>query len=77
MDKKKKFEEKIEELEIIINKLENGEQDLDESIDEYTKAMKLVKECDKEIKDYEEHINKIVMENGEQQDFKIEEEKEN
>lgn len=74
MEKKKKFEDKINELEEIINKLENGNQDLDESINEYTKAMKLVKECDEEIKNYEEHINKIVMENGKEEEFHIDEE---
>ena len=49
-----------------------GEQDLDDSIKEYTTAMKLVKECDEELKKYEDHINKIVLENGEEQDFDIE-----
>ena len=38
-----KFEEKITELEKIINELENGEIDLDESINKYMMDMKLVK----------------------------------
>ena len=50
MEKKVKFEEKIKNLEEIINDLENGEIDLDESIEKYTKAMKLIKECDTELK---------------------------
>ena len=68
-----KFEDKIKELENIINDLENGEIDLDQSIEKYTKAMKLVKECDKELTDIEEHVSKIVLENGETKDFKISE----
>ena len=45
-----KFEEKIKELETIINELESGEIDLDTSIEKYTTAMKLVKECDEKLK---------------------------
>ncbi len=61
---KKKFEDKVEELDNIINELENGEIDLDDSINKYTKAMKLIKECDEELKKVEEQVNKIVLENN-------------
>ncbi len=70
---KKKFEDKILELDTIINELENGEIDLDESINKYTKAMKLIKECDEELKNVEEKVNKIVSENNEIKDFEVEE----
>jgi len=70
---KKKFEDKIKELDKIINELENGEIDLDDSINKYTNAMKLIKECDKELKDIEEQVNKIVLENNEVEDFEIKE----
>ena len=49
---KRKFEDKLEELEKIIATLENGDVALDESIKKYTEAMKLVKECDDELKDF-------------------------
>ncbi len=68
-----KFEDKIKELEDIVNELESGEIDLDSSIEKYTKAMKLVKECDSKLKNIEEQVNKILNENGELEDFKIEE----
>ena len=67
-----KFEEKITELEKIINELENGEIDLDESINKYMMAMKLVKECDEKLKNIEEQVNKMVLENGEVNDFELE-----
>ena len=67
-----KFEEKITELEKIINELENGEIDLDESINKYMMAMKLVKECDEKLKNIEEQVNKMVLENGEFKDFELE-----
>ncbi len=66
-----KFEEKITELEKIINDLENGEIDLDESINKYMAAMKLVKECDEKLKNIEEQVNKMVAENGEMSDFEL------
>ena len=67
-----KFEEKITELEKIINELENGEIDWDESINKYMMAMKLVKECDEKLKNIEEQVNKMVLENGEVKDFELE-----
>ena len=70
---KKKFEDKIDELDAIINELENGEIDLDDAINKYTKAMKLIKECDTELKNIEEQVNKIVSENNEIEDFEIKE----
>lgn len=73
MEKKEmKFEEKIKKLEEIVNELENGKTDLDESIKKYTLAMQLVKECDEELKNVEVQVNKIVTENG-LENFEIEE----
>ncbi len=73
MEKKVKFEEKLKTLEEIINDLENGEIDLDESIEKYTKAMKLVKECDTELKNVEKQVSKLVTVNGEEENFEIDE----
>ena len=73
MEKKVKFEDKIKTLENIINELESGEIDLDESINKYTEAMKLVKECEEKLKNVEEQVNKIVLENGAIEKFEIEE----
>lgn len=70
---KKKFEDKVKELEGIVSTLENGDVSLDDSINKYTEAMKLVKECDDELKNIEEKVNKIVNENGELEDFEVKE----
>lgn len=71
-EKEVKFEDKLKELETIINELESGEVDLDSSIQKYTKAMKLVKECDEKLKNVEEQVNKIVTDNDSLEDFEIE-----
>lgn len=73
MTKEKKFEDKIKDLENIIEVLENGEVSLDESIKKYTEAMELVKECDAELKNIETKVNKIVTENGNLEDFEVSE----
>ena len=67
-----KFEEKISKLEEIINDLESGNTSLEDSIDKYTNAMKLIKECDDELKNVEEKISKLVTEDG-IKEFEVEE----
>lgn len=71
MEKDAKFEQKVDELEKIINELENGNIELEESIEKYMYAMKLAKECDDKLKAVEEKVNKIVSENGEIKDFEL------
>lgn len=71
-EKEQKFEEKMKELENIINELETGEVDLDSSIEKYTKAMKLVSECNEKLKNIEEQVNKIVKEDGTLEIFETE-----
>lgn len=73
MDKnEKKFEEKINDLENLINELENGNVDLEDSIEKYVEAMNLAKECDQKLKNIEERVSKIISENGEINDFDLE-----
>ena len=67
-----KFEKKLEELEKMVSELESGNVDLDDAIDKYTKAMKLAKECSDKLKKAEENVNKILNENGLEEDFEVE-----
>ena len=67
------FEESLEKLEEIVNKLENGDVPLDDAIDEFTKAMQLVKVCNAKLNNAEEAIAKIVQDNGEIVDFNVNE----
>ena len=65
------FEESLEKLEIIVNKLEQGDIPLDDAIDEFSEAIKLVKICDDKLNSAEESIAKIVEENGDLIDFNV------
>ena len=66
------FEEKLDELEKIVNKLETGQVPLDDAIEEFKKAMDLVKECDEKLNSAQEAIAKIVTENNDVIDFDTE-----
>ena len=66
------FEEKLDELEKIVNKLETGQVPLDDAIEEFKKAMDLVNECDEKLNNAQEAIAKIVTDNKEVIDFDIE-----
>lgn len=72
-EKELSFEEALDNLESIVKKLETGEVPLDDAISEFNKAMKLAKSCDDKLKNAEEAITKLVKENDEIVDFKVEE----
>lgn len=66
------FEEKMKKLEEIISDLERDEVNLEDSINKYTEAMKLIKECDNSLKKAEEKISKIVSTDGSLKEFEVE-----
>lgn len=63
--KKNNFEENLECLDVIIEKLESGVLSLDESIKEYENAMKLIKTSSKLLDEAEGKILKVIEKNGE------------
>ena len=67
-----KFEDKLNSLEKMVNELEKGDVDLDESKIKKTNDKNIDKECSDSLKSAEENVNKILTENGEE-DFKVEE----
>lgn len=69
----KTFEESLVELETIVKELETGNVDLDKAIEKYSEAMKLAKLCSDKLSSATEKVNQILKENGELEDFEIEE----
>ena len=72
---KKSFEEQISELEKIINELENGNLNLDDSVVKFEEGMKISKECSKMLENAEKKITILLNdENGEvkEEDFNVE-----
>lgn len=68
----KNFESSLEELEKIVKELESGNVNLDDAIDKYTEAMKLVKYCGEKLSDATKKVNKILSEDNELKEFKAE-----
>ncbi|MBP9477355.1 MAG: exodeoxyribonuclease VII small subunit [Sebaldella sp.] len=64
--KKKNFEERIVEIDEIIEKLENGELSLDDSIKEYEKAINLIKESEKLLEAAEGKVMKVLEKNNDE-----------
>lgn len=72
MEKKaKSFEENFIELEKLVKELESGNVSLDSSIEKYTKAMNLAKECGDKLNEATKQVNKILGESGNLEDFKV------
>ena len=65
-EKKKNFEERIVEIDEIIEKLENGELSLDDSIKEYEKAINLIKESEKLLEAAEGKVMKVLEKNNDE-----------
>ena len=64
MSKEKKFEENLADLEVIVQKLENGDVALEEAIAEFQKGMKLSKELQASLDKAEKTLVKVMQEEG-------------
>jgi exodeoxyribonuclease VII small subunit len=58
------FEESLAELEDIVEKLENGQLSLDESLILFDTGIRLVKECDTKLRSAQQQVEKLIEENN-------------
>ena len=68
------FEEAMEDLETIVEKLEEGDVPLEEAISIYKKGMELSKLCHDKLKNVEEQLTQILTADGNKETFMIPEE---
>ncbi|WP_412998514.1 exodeoxyribonuclease VII small subunit [Neobacillus sp. 3P2-tot-E-2] len=68
------FEEAMNKLEQIVDKLEEGDVPLEAAIAFYKEGMELSKLCHDKLKNVEEQLTQIITEDGRKQNFTIEEE---
>ena len=54
------FETKMQELEKVVNDLEKGDMNLDESLIKFEQGMKLSKECNKMLEEAEKKITILL-----------------
>lgn len=69
---KKSFEEQMEDLEKIVSELENGNLNLDESVNKFEEGIKISKECNKILEEAEKKITILVNESGEMKEENFE-----
>tara|TARA_B100001094_G_C17383413_1_gene417932 strand:+ start:15 stop:257 length:243 start_codon:yes stop_codon:yes gene_type:complete len=69
------FEEALKSLEIIVDKLESGDVALEEAISLYSKGEELKSFCEKKLRQAEEKISKITL--NDQGTFSAEQVKDN
>ena len=65
MMSKENFEESMKKLESIVNELENGNLNLDESVEKFEEGMKLSKQCSDLLENAEKRIT-ILLKDGEE-----------
>lgn len=72
-DEELSFEQAMEKLEEIVEKLEAGDVPLEKAIDYYQEGMVLSKLCSDKITNVQEKMTKILNEQGEIVAFELEE----
>lgn len=55
------FEQSMQELETIVERLEKGEIPLEDAIHSYERGIELSRHCEKKLKDAKRRIDKIVV----------------
>ncbi|MCI5870399.1 MULTISPECIES: exodeoxyribonuclease VII small subunit [Streptococcus] len=68
-ESKKTFEENLQELEMIVSKLETGDVALEEAITEFQKGMLLSKDLQKTLQDAEKTLVKVMKADGTEEEM--------
>lgn len=68
------FEESMKKLEDIVIELENGNLNLDESVNKFEEGMKIAKQCNKILEEAEKKITVLLENDGEleEENFEVE-----
>ncbi|SEP72864.1 exodeoxyribonuclease VII small subunit [Piscibacillus halophilus] len=68
------FEQAMQKLEGIVDKLEEGDVPLEKAIEYYKEGMKLSNFCHNKLQSVEEEITEIMKDSGETESYHLEEE---
>ena len=72
-DKEPSFEQNLEKLQSIVEKIESGELGLEDMIKQYEDGIKLIKACREILDTAELKINKLLEDSDETESFEPEE----
>ncbi|HEY5683693.1 MAG TPA: exodeoxyribonuclease VII small subunit [Sulfuricaulis sp.] len=59
------FEAALAELEKIVEKMEAGEQSLEESLKSFQRGIELTRACQQGLREAEQRVEKLIQKNGE------------
>jgi exodeoxyribonuclease VII small subunit len=59
------FEAALAELEKIVEKMESGEQSLEDALKSFQRGIELTRQCQQGLKQAEQRVEKLIQENGE------------
>lgn len=59
------FEAALNELEKLVEKMESGEQSLEEALAAFQRGIELTRTCQQGLKEAEQRVDKLLAENGE------------
>lgn len=60
-----RFEASLEELEKIVERMESGDQSLEDSLKDFERGVTLTRACQTMLKNAEQKVEKLVQEHGE------------
>jgi len=60
-----RFETSLEELEKIVERMESGDQSLEESLKDFERGVTLTRACQSMLKNAEQKVEKLVQDHGE------------
>ncbi len=69
----KDFEKSLQSLELIVQKMENGELGLEDSLKQFEQGIQLAKSCQNALSSAELKVNQLIEQNGLQQTLPFEE----
>lgn len=69
----KDFEKSLQNLEQIVQKMENGDLGLEDSLKQFEKGIQLAKSCQTALSSAELKVNQLIEQNGLQQTMPFEE----
>ena len=66
------FEKSLAELEKIVQRMERGEQSLEQTLKDFERGMVLSEQCRKSLETARQRVEKLVAKHGEHGDYKLE-----
>lgn len=72
MTENKTFEENLEELQQIVDRLQQGDVPLEEAMNQFQKGVKLSQKLEKTLSEAENKLTKVMTTDGQEQDFHLE-----